>query len=171
MKTFSANRRSCGKMKETIDSISKLWFQLSYRINKIIYIFVILIVVCTRTVPGISPWPHCTRKVKQYAATGFKSGDFDVTDGWSMVGIKKSFRKWSFWAKPNCEFGFQGSSDLTRILDLLCKKGYVERYHIQWSKFSVPHWNGRSKVAALRPQIRFAKKAWENLFTVGFRRV
>jgi DNA-binding MarR family transcriptional regulator len=106
------------------------------------------------------------RKVKQYAQQKFKLGDFDVTvDQWLV--IKHLSENGILSQTELAQLVFKDHPTMTRIIDILCKKGYVER---------MPHPNdrrsfqllltdsGNKKVAELRPQIvSIREKAWENL--------
>ncbi|HSJ69481.1 MAG TPA: MarR family transcriptional regulator [Anditalea sp.] len=106
------------------------------------------------------------RKVKQYAQQKFKLGDFDVTvDQWLV--IKHLSENGVLSQTELAQLVFKDHPTMTRIIDILCKKGYVER---------MPHPNdrrsfqllltetGTKKVAELRPQIvSIREKAWENL--------
>jgi len=106
------------------------------------------------------------RKVKQYAQQKFKLGDFDVTvDQWLV--IKHLSENGVLSQTELAQLVFKDHPTMTRIIDILCKKGYVER---------IPHPNdrrsfqllltesGTKKVAELRPQIvSIREKAWENL--------
>lgn len=106
------------------------------------------------------------RKVKQYAQQKFKLGDFDVTvDQWLVI---KHLSEHGVLSQTElAQLVFKDHPTMTRIIDILCKKGYVER---------MPHPNdrrsfqllltetGTKKVAELRPQIvSIREKAWENL--------
>lgn len=106
------------------------------------------------------------RKVKQYAQQRFKSGDFDVTvDQW--IVLKNLSENGKLSQTQLAGLVFKDHPTLTRILDLLCKKGYAER---------VPHPQdrrsfqlkltaaGAKKVVELRPQILdIREKAWDKL--------
>ena len=106
------------------------------------------------------------RKVKQYAQQKFKHGEFDVTvDQWLV--IKNLSENGVLSQTELAQLVFKDHPTMTRIIDILCKKGYVER---------IPHPNdrrsfqllltetGKAKVAELRPQIvSIREKAWENL--------
>ncbi|WP_143961902.1 MarR family winged helix-turn-helix transcriptional regulator [Litoribacter populi] len=106
------------------------------------------------------------RRVKQYAQQKFKNGNFDVTvDQWLV--IKNLSENGVLSQTELAQLVFKDHPTLTRIIDILCKKGYVER---------LPHPNdrrsfqllltedGKSKVSELRPQIvSIREKAWENL--------
>lgn len=106
------------------------------------------------------------RKVKQYAQKRFKSGEFDVTvDQWLI--LKNLSENGKLSQTQLAGLVFKDHPTLTRILDLLCKKGYVAR---------VPHPQdrrsfqlnlteaGAKKVVELRPQILdIREKAWDKL--------
>lgn len=106
------------------------------------------------------------RKVKQYAQQQFKSGDFDVTvDQWLVM--KNLSENGPSSQTELAGLVFKDHPTLTRIIDLLSKKGYVERVpHPQDRRSFQLHLTeaGVSKVTALRPQIlEIREKAWENL--------
>ncbi|MHA7130224.1 MarR family winged helix-turn-helix transcriptional regulator [Algoriphagus namhaensis] len=106
------------------------------------------------------------RKVKQYAQQRFKSGDFDVTvDQWLV--LKNLSENGHLSQTQLANLVFKDHPTLTRILDLLCKKGYVERVpHPQDRRSFHLHLTetGIEKVRDLRPQIlEIREKAWENL--------
>lgn len=106
------------------------------------------------------------RRVKQYAQSKFKIGDFDVTvDQWLVLKNLEENEMLSQTELANLVF--KDHPTLTRIIDILCKKGYIER---------VPHPNdrrsfqllltpdGAQKVKELKPQVAaIREKAWENL--------
>jgi DNA-binding MarR family transcriptional regulator len=106
------------------------------------------------------------RRVKQYAQSKFKNGDFDVTvDQWLILKNLEENEMLSQTELANLVF--KDHPTLTRIIDILCKKGYIER---------VPHPNdrrsfqllmtleGAQKVKELKPQVAVIReKAWENL--------
>ncbi|UZD24506.1 MarR family transcriptional regulator [Algoriphagus halophytocola] len=106
------------------------------------------------------------RKVKQYAQQQFKSGDFDVTvDQWLVL---KNLSENDLLSQTElANLVFKDHPTLTRIIDLLCKKGYVERVpHPQDRRSFQLHLTdtGVEKVTALRPEIhQIREKAWENL--------
>ncbi|HAS58545.1 MAG TPA: MarR family transcriptional regulator, partial [Algoriphagus sp.] len=64
------------------------------------------------------------RKVKQYAQQQFKQGDFDVTvDQWLVL---KNLSEHGLLSQTElANLVFKDHPTLTRIIDLLCKKGYV----------------------------------------------
>lgn len=111
------------------------------------------------------------RKVKQYAQQQFKSGDFDVTvDQWLV--LKNLSENQLLSQTELAQLVFKDHPTLTRIIDLLCKKGYVERVpHPQDRRSFQLHLteSGASKVSSLRPQIlEIREKAWENLSKSDF---
>ncbi|WP_268035980.1 MarR family winged helix-turn-helix transcriptional regulator [Algoriphagus sp. PAP.12] len=111
------------------------------------------------------------RKVKQYAQQQFKSGDFDVTvDQWLVM--KNLSENGPSSQTELAGLVFKDHPTLTRIIDLLSKKGYVERVpHPQDRRSFQLHLTeaGVSKVTALRPQIlEIREKAWENLNQTDF---
>ncbi|HAH37085.1 MAG TPA: MarR family transcriptional regulator [Algoriphagus sp.] len=106
------------------------------------------------------------RKVKQYAQQQFKQGDFDVTvDQWLVL---KNLSEHGLLSQTElANLVFKDHPTLTRIIDLLCKKGYVERIpHPQDRRSFQLHLtdSGVAKVTSLRPKIlEIREKAWENL--------
>lgn len=106
------------------------------------------------------------RKVKQYAQQKFKLGDFDVTvDQWLV--IKNLSENGVLSQTELAQLVFKDHPTMTRIIDILCKKGYVERIphpHDRRSFQLLLTEAGTDKVAELRPQIvSIREKAWENL--------
>ncbi|MEN2281382.1 MarR family transcriptional regulator [Algoriphagus sp. SE2] len=111
------------------------------------------------------------RKVKQYAQQQFKSGDFDVTvDQWLV--LKNLSGNQLLSQTELAQLVFKDHPTLTRIIDLLCKKGYVERVpHPQDRRSFQLHLTdlGTEKVIELRPKIlEIREKAWENLSDTDF---
>lgn len=106
------------------------------------------------------------RRVKQYAQRKFKLEDFDITvDQWLI--LKNLSENELVSQAEMAQVLFKDQPTLTRIIDLLAKKGYVER---------APHPNdrrsfrlvltptGAAKVAELKPKVsEIRQKAWENL--------
>jgi DNA-binding MarR family transcriptional regulator len=106
------------------------------------------------------------RRVKQYAQRKFKREDFDITvDQWLI--LKNLSENELMSQSEMAQILFKDQPTLTRIIDILTKKGYVER---------VPHPNdrrsfqllltqsGSEKVEELKPKIsEIRQKAWENL--------
>lgn len=106
------------------------------------------------------------RKVKQYAQQQFKTGEFDVTvDQWLVLKNLSENELMSQTELANLVF--KDNPTLTRIIDLLCKKGYVDRVpHPQDRRSFQLHLTaaGLAKVSDLRPKIlEIREKAWENL--------
>jgi DNA-binding MarR family transcriptional regulator len=111
------------------------------------------------------------RKVKQYAQQQFKTGDFDVTvDQWLVLKNLSENDHMSQTELANLVF--KDHPTLTRIIDILCKKGLVERVtHPQDRRSFQLHLTeeGISKVISLRPKIfEIREKAWENLSDQDF---
>lgn len=106
------------------------------------------------------------RKVKQYAQQQFKLGEFDVTvDQWLVM--KNLSENGPLSQTELAVLVFKDHPTLTRIVDLLSKKGYVERvpHPLDRRSFQLHLTEeGLSKVSALRPKIlEIREKAWENL--------
>jgi DNA-binding MarR family transcriptional regulator len=111
------------------------------------------------------------RKVKQYAQQQFKSGEFDVTvDQWLV--LKNLSENHLLSQTQLAQLVFKDHPTLTRIIDLLCKKGYMERIPNPNDRRSFQlhlTTSGEEKVRALRPQIlEIREKAWENLSETDF---
>lgn len=111
------------------------------------------------------------RKVKQYAQQQFKQGDFDVTvDQWLV--LKNLSENGPLSQTELANLVFKDHPTLTRIIDLLCKKGYLERIlhpsdRRSFQLYLTP--SGVTKVAELKPQIlEIREKAWENLTETDF---
>jgi len=111
------------------------------------------------------------RKVKQYAQQQFKLGEFDVTvDQWLV--LKNLSEKGLMSQTELANMVFKDHPTLTRIIDLLCKKGYVERVtHPQDRRSFQLHLTetGVAKVTELKPKVlEIREKAWENLNETDF---
>lgn len=111
------------------------------------------------------------RKVKQYAQHQFKTGEFDVTvDQWLVLKNLSENELLSQTELANLVF--KDHPTLTRIIDLLCKKGYVERVPHPQDRRSFQLLltaSGVDKVSELRPKIlEIREKAWENLTAKDF---
>jgi DNA-binding MarR family transcriptional regulator len=111
------------------------------------------------------------RKVKQYAQQQFKQGDFDVTvDQWLI--LKNLSENGHLSQTELASLVFKDHPTLTRILDLLCKKGYVERvpHPVDRRSFQLHLTeNGVKKVTELKPKVlEIREKAWENLNETDF---
>lgn len=106
------------------------------------------------------------RRVKQYAQRKFKLAEFDITvDQWLVM---KNLSENELLSQSElAQLVFKDMPTLTRIIDILNKKGYVERKpHPQDRRsFQLVLTNeGISKVTELKPQISsIREKAWEKL--------
>lgn len=111
------------------------------------------------------------RKVKQYAQQKFKIGDFDVTvDQWLVL---KNLSENKLLSQTElAQLVFKDPPTLTRIIDILCKKGYVERiaHPLDRRSFQLHLTEiGLEKVSQLKPQVaQIREKAWENLGSTDF---
>ncbi|AGA80847.1 MarR family winged helix-turn-helix transcriptional regulator [Echinicola vietnamensis] len=106
------------------------------------------------------------RRVKQYAQQKFKVGDFDVTvDQWLV--LKHLAENEALSQTELATLVFKDQPTLTRIIDILCKKGYVQRVQHPEDRRSFQlllTTAGEEKVAELKPKISgIREKAWENL--------
>lgn len=106
------------------------------------------------------------RRVKQYAQQKFKELKFRITvDQWLV--LKHLYENDSMKQNALAELLFKDNPTLTRIIDLLCKKGLTVRnphpndrrcYLVSLTKA------GRKKVELLIPKVRAIRlKAWEGL--------
>jgi DNA-binding MarR family transcriptional regulator len=106
------------------------------------------------------------RRVKQYAQQKFKLGDFDITvDQWLIL---KNLSENDLLSQTElAQMIFKDQPTLTRIIDILVKKGFVQRvpHPLDRRSFQLLLTNeGQSKVDELKPQIAsIREKAWENL--------
>ncbi len=106
------------------------------------------------------------RRVKQYAQQKFKLGDFDITvDQWLIL---KNLSENDLLSQTElAQMVFKDQPTLTRIIDILVKKGFVQRvpHPLDRRSFQLLLTNeGQSKVNELKPQIAsIREKAWENL--------
>lgn len=106
------------------------------------------------------------RRVKQYAQNKFKVGNFDVTvDQWLILKNLEENEKLSQTELANLVF--KDHPTLTRIIDILCKKGYIERVphpHDRRSFQLLLTKEGEQKVKGLKPQVAVIReKAWDHL--------
>lgn len=106
------------------------------------------------------------RKVKQYAQQQFKQGEFDVTvDQWLV--LKNLSENGPLSQTELANLVFKDHPTLTRIIDLLCKKGYVERILHPNDRRSFQLYltdQGLLKVAELKPKVlEIREKAWDKL--------
>lgn len=106
------------------------------------------------------------KRVKQYAQRKFKLEDFDITvDQWLIM---KNLSENELLSQAELALMvFKDQPTLTRIVDILTKKGYVERVPHPLDRRSfhlVLTADGISKVKELKPKIAsIREKAWENL--------
>ncbi|TSD64990.1 winged helix-turn-helix transcriptional regulator [Inquilinus sp. KBS0705] len=106
------------------------------------------------------------RKVKGYAQQRFTSGSFDITvDQWLI--LKSLDNDKYLKQKELAEITGKDNPTLTRIIDLLCKKGLTERVmHKDDRRSFTVHLTllGAAKLTELAPQVDDIRmKAWENL--------
>ncbi len=106
-----------------------------------------------------------SRRVKQYAKTEFKAFGFQVTvDQW--VILKKLYENGPVHQVTLGEITFKDAPTLTRIVDILCRKGLVERQDCQdRRKFSVAITPlGRQLTEDMLPKVSaIRQKAWDGL--------
>jgi DNA-binding MarR family transcriptional regulator len=106
------------------------------------------------------------RRVKQYAQRKFKLGEFDVTvDQWLVL---KNLSENGLMSQTElATLVFKDHPTLTRIIDILSNKGYVERipHPLDRRSFQIHLTSqGTNKVEDLKPKIAsIREKAWENL--------
>lgn len=106
------------------------------------------------------------RRVKQYAQRKFKQEEFDITvDQWLIL---KNLSENELLSQTElAQLVFKDQPTLTRIIDILNKKGYVERTPHPKDRRSfrlILTADGREKVKELKPRIAsIREKAWENL--------
>lgn len=106
------------------------------------------------------------RRVKQYAQRKFKLSDFDITvDQWLVM---KNLSENELLSQSElATLVFKDQPTLTRIVDILTKKNYVERQPHPQDRRSfqlILTAAGEEKVKALKPKIAsIREKAWENL--------
>jgi DNA-binding MarR family transcriptional regulator len=111
------------------------------------------------------------KRVKQYAQRKFKLEDFDITvDQWLIM---KNLSENELLSQAElAQMVFKDQPTLTRIIDILTKKGYVDRVPHPLDRRSfhlVLTADGISKVKALKPKIAsIREKAWENLDETDF---
>ena len=106
------------------------------------------------------------RRVKQYAQQRFKELGFNITvDQWLVM--KHLYENEAMKQNELAELIFKDNPTLTRIIDLLCKKGLAERkpHPDDRRSFIVSLTReGLKKVEQLKPKIRDVRfKAWEGL--------
>lgn len=167
IRVFSCN--FCCSEKENEGQIH---WQLTYCKNKPI-IFVTLTIAMTQELFARYSFllDRTARKVKQYAQQQFKQAGFDVTvDQWLV--LKNLAENPQLSQTELANLVFKDHPTLTRIIDLLHKKGHVLRVqHPQDRRSFQLHLTeaGVEKVAELRPKVlEIREKAWENLTEVDF---
>lgn len=106
------------------------------------------------------------RRVKQYAQMQFNLGNYGVTvDQWTV--LKNLNKVENVSQKELAKLCGKDQPTLTRIIDILVKKGFVERViheHDRRSFIVTLSPKGNAKVNELEPHIREIRmKAWENL--------
>ena len=106
------------------------------------------------------------RRVKQYAQQQFKEMGFNITvDQWLV--LKHLYEHEEMKQNALAELINKDNPTLTRIIDLLCKKGLTERtlHPADRRSFIVALTKGGTKkVEHLRPKIKSVRlKAWEGL--------
>jgi len=106
------------------------------------------------------------RRVKQYAQQEFTSGNFEVTvDQWLVL---KNLDNDQYLKQTElAELTGKDNPTLTRIIDLLCRKGLTERivHKTDRRSFTV-HLTGagKDKLKELTPKVtEIRMKAWDNL--------
>lgn len=111
------------------------------------------------------------KRVKQYAQRKFKLEDFDITvDQWLIM---KNLSENELLSQAElAQMVSKDQPTLTRIIDILTKKGLVERVPHPLDRRSfhlVLTHEGISKVKELKPKIAtIREKAWENLGETDF---
>lgn len=106
------------------------------------------------------------RRVKGYAQQRFAFGNFEITvDQWLILKNLDNDRYLK--QKELAEITGKDNPTLTRIIDLLCKKGLTERVmHKDDRRSFTVHLTheGKAKLEELAPQVDDIRmKAWENL--------
>lgn len=112
------------------------------------------------------------RRVKQYAQSNFKKLGFNITvDQWLI--IRSLYEDNDLNQKELAELLNKDTPTLTRIIDLLCKKGLAERKsHPKDRRCYIVHLtkDGRSAVENMLPQVEAIRmKAWEGLSQHDFK--
>lgn len=136
--------------------------------KKIIYIFAILII--SMTIKKFDSYSYLldrtARRVKQYAQQKFSAGNFNITvDQWLILKNLDDDR----YLKQTelAELTGKDSPTLTRIIDLLCKKGLTERviHKADRRSFTVHLTEkGKKLLDELSPKVDDIRmKAWEGL--------
>lgn len=111
------------------------------------------------------------RRVKQYAQRRFKELGFNITvDQWLV--LKNLYESKGMKQNELADLVFKDNPTLTRMIDLLCKKGLTQRtMHPQDRRSFVVTLTreGQKKVEQLKPKMRDVRvKAWEGLTEKDF---
>lgn len=111
------------------------------------------------------------RRVKQYAQQRFKEMGFNVTvDQWLVM--KQLYEHKQIQQNELAEIIFKDNPTLTRIIDLLCDKGFAERNVHPGDRrcFMVSlTTKGKKKVEELLPKVQEVRlKAWDGLSSRDF---
>lgn len=106
------------------------------------------------------------RRVKQYAQRKFKQQEFDVTvDQWLV--LKNLSESETLSQSELALLVFKDHPTLTRIIDILCKKGFVTRLPHPQDRRSfqlILTEAGKGKVEEMKPRVNeIRQKAWSNL--------
>ena len=106
------------------------------------------------------------RKVKQYAQTAFSEHNFDLTvDQW--IALKTIYEHPELSNKELADRCGKDQPTLTRILDLMIKKGLVERIAHPTDRRSLKIQItaiGSKKITEISPKVaEFRMQAWQNL--------
>lgn len=106
------------------------------------------------------------RRIKQYAQRAFNAENFDITvDQWLI--LKSLNNRNDLNQSELAELTGKDHPTLTRIIDLLCKKGLTERrVHPADRRSFTVHLtvSGEENVARWSPRVaEIRMKAWENL--------
>lgn len=111
------------------------------------------------------------RRVKQFAQSSFSEQHFDITvDQW--VVMKTLYEHENLTQKELAEKCGKDQPTLTRIVDLIIKKGYAQRYTPPEDRrcmFLKPTEEGIEKVKSVAPKVaKIRMKAWDNLTEQDF---
>lgn len=112
------------------------------------------------------------RKVKQYAQLAFTTNDFDLTvDQW--IALKTIYETPNLTNKELAEACNKDQPTLTRIMDLIIKKGLVQRveHHNDRRALMLQITDkGKEKVEEIAPKVAdFRMQAWKNLTDEDFK--
>lgn len=112
------------------------------------------------------------RRVKQYAQTAFTENKFDITvDQWTA--LRTIFERPNMTNKELAEICGKDQPTSTRIIDLLIKKGLVERIVHKTDRRCLQlktTAKGEQKVQEIAPKVaEFRMQAWQNLDEQDFK--